>query len=128
MHTVKKMFKEEIMVLIKGVGEIASGVAYRLFLSGLLVCMTEIPTNLEMKYNTFLFSTAEANEAKTVRWFEASSISTPGHEIIIYVATTTYSLIITALIIPTGGPFYTITGHIVATIRAAALWIFVYRG
>ena len=37
------------MVLIKGVGEIASGVAYRLFRSGLLVCMTEIPTPMAVR-------------------------------------------------------------------------------
>ena len=39
--------KEEIKVLIKGAGEMASGIAHKLFRSGFKICMTEIPMPIE---------------------------------------------------------------------------------
>ncbi len=39
----KDKMKLQLVVLIKGAGEVASGVAHRLFRSHFQVCMTEIP-------------------------------------------------------------------------------------
>jgi xanthine dehydrogenase accessory factor len=43
------MFTSEIKVLIKGAGEMASGIAHRLFRSGFKVCMTEIPKPIAVR-------------------------------------------------------------------------------
>jgi xanthine dehydrogenase accessory factor len=39
----------EITVLVRGAGDIATGVAHRLFRSGFQVCMTEMPEPLAIR-------------------------------------------------------------------------------
>lgn len=42
-------FKEKITVLIKGAGEMASGIAHKLFQAGFKICMTEIPLPMAVR-------------------------------------------------------------------------------
>jgi xanthine dehydrogenase accessory factor len=45
----RMMWKESINVLVRGAGEMASGIAHRLFRSGLKVCLTELPNPMAVR-------------------------------------------------------------------------------
>jgi len=45
----RQSFAKELRVLIRGAGEMASGIAHRLVRAGLRVCLTEIPTPLAVR-------------------------------------------------------------------------------
>lgn len=55
----------DIVVLVRGGGEVASGVAYRLHMAGLRVCITEIGSSLAVTRGT-TFSEAVFDGAKTI--------------------------------------------------------------
>jgi len=74
MATIKKT--SELVVLIRGAGEMASGVVYRLHRSHFKVCMTEIPEPLAVRREV-AFSEAIYDGKKEVEGVQAGLISRP---------------------------------------------------
>jgi xanthine dehydrogenase accessory factor len=67
---------DEIVVLVRGAGEIASGVAHRLHRSHFRICMTEIPRPLAVRREV-AFSEATYEGEKEVEGVRAELISKP---------------------------------------------------
>ncbi len=70
----------ELIVLIKGGGEVASGIAHRLHLSHLRVCLTEIATPLAVSRGT-TFSEAIFDGVKIIEGVKAELVSVSTQEI-----------------------------------------------
>jgi xanthine dehydrogenase accessory factor len=68
---------DELVVLIRGAGEMASGVAHRLHRSGFKICMIEIPDPLAVRREV-AFSEAIHGGEKEVEGVRAKLISRPG--------------------------------------------------
>jgi xanthine dehydrogenase accessory factor len=66
----------EITVLVRGAGDIATGVAHRLFRSGFQVCMTEMPEPLAIR-RAVCFSEAIHDGEKTVEGVTAKRLVDP---------------------------------------------------
>jgi xanthine dehydrogenase accessory factor len=69
-------FFNDILVLIKGAGDLASGVAYRLKRAGFPLMMTELPTPLVVR-RTVSFAEAVYSGQVTVEGIAAHCVSTP---------------------------------------------------
>lgn len=67
----------ELVVLIRGAGEVASGVAHRLYQSHFRICLTEIPRPLAVRREV-AFSEAVYEGKKEVEGVRAQLISRPG--------------------------------------------------
>jgi xanthine dehydrogenase accessory factor len=67
---------DELVVLIRGAGEMASGVVHRLYRSHFKVCMTEIPNPLAVRREV-AFSEAIYDREKEVEGVRATLISRP---------------------------------------------------
>ena len=70
----------EFIVLIRGGGEVASGIAYRLHLSHIRVCLTEVATPLAVSRGT-TFSEAVFDGVKTVMGVRAELVPAQQEEI-----------------------------------------------
>ncbi len=70
----------ELIVLIKGGGEVASGIAYRLHLSHIRVCLTEVATPLAVSRGT-TFSEAVFDGVKTIMGVRAELVPARQEEI-----------------------------------------------
>jgi len=70
----------ELIVLIKGGGEVASGIAHRLHRSHFRVCLTEIANPLAVSRGT-AFSEAVFDGVKTIEGVTAQLVSVPPEEI-----------------------------------------------
>jgi xanthine dehydrogenase accessory factor len=74
--TINPTFKK-VLILIKGAGDLASGVAYRLKRSGFPLIMTELPTPLMVR-RTVCFGEAVYRGQVTVEGISACRVDTPG--------------------------------------------------
>ncbi len=70
----------EVKVLIRGAGEVASGVAHRLHRSGLRVCLTEIANPVAVSRGT-CFSEAVFDGAKTIMGVTVELVPASGEEV-----------------------------------------------
>ena len=65
---------KDLIILIKGGGEMASGVALRLVCSGFRVCITEIPEPLAVRRGVSLFALTRFRARITFPLFTTSCI------------------------------------------------------